>query len=77
MYWKGEIPLVDRSLAEFLVMEDSSKEGPSYSITITNPRDAATKVLGHYRDRTFRSARQAVWQLHHDVNDELYRQAKE
>ncbi len=77
LFWKGEIPLVDNSAAELLVMENATKHGPTYSITITDPREAAAKVLSHYRDRTFRSARQAVWQLHQDVNQELYRRAKE
>jgi len=75
-FWKGKIHLVDNSYAELLVMENTTEEGPTYSITITNPREAA-KVLSHYRDRTFRSARQAVWLLHNDVNHELYRRAKE
>ena len=73
LFWKGEIPLVDNSLAEILVMESTSKELTTYSITITNPRDAAAHVLDHYKDRSFRSARQAVWHLHRDVDHELYR----
>lgn len=77
LFWAGEIPLVDNSSAEILAMENSSNEGPSYSITITKPREAAAKVLDHYRERTFRSAREAVWRLHHDVDQELYRRAKE
>lgn len=76
-FWKGEIPLVDHSAAELLIMENATKQGPTYSITITDPREAAAKVLTHYRDRTFRSARQAVWQLYQDVNQELFRRAKE
>lgn len=76
-FWKGEIHLVDHSSAEVLVMENAAKEDPTYSITITQPREAAAKVLNHYRNRTFRSARQAVWQFHNDINEELYREAKE
>ena len=76
-FWKGQIHLVDHSSAEVLVMENTDKEDPSYSITIPHPREPEAKVLTEYRDRTFRSARQAVWQLHIDVNDELYRRAKE
>src|SRR5579859_236689 len=76
-FWKGEVPLVDNSSAELLVMESTGNGTPTYSITITNLREATAKVLGHYRDRTFQSARQAVWRLHGDVNQELYRRAKE
>jgi hypothetical protein len=76
-FWKGQIHLVDRSSAEVLVMENTAKEDPTYSITVPHARDAAEKVLSRYGDRTFRSARQAVWQLHTDVNEELYRRAKE
>jgi len=76
-FWKGQIHLVDRSSAEVLVMENTAKEGPTYSITIPRPCEAAARVLSHYRDRTFRSARQAVWQLHKDIDEELYRRAKE
>jgi hypothetical protein len=76
-FWKGEVQFVDNSSGEVLVMEGTGSEGPTYSITIKNPREAAAKVLAHYRDRTFRSARQAVWRLHQDVDQELYRRAKE
>jgi hypothetical protein len=76
-FWKGEVHLVDDSSAEVLVLEGTADDGPTYSITIKNPREAEAKVLPHYRDRTFRSARQAVWHLHQDVNQELHRHAKE
>ena len=76
-FWKGEVHLVDNSSAEVLVMEGTGNEDSTYSITIKNPRETAAKVLAHYRDRTFRSARQAVWHLHQDLNHELYRRAKE
>jgi hypothetical protein len=76
-FWKGEVHLVDNSSAEVLVLESTADDGPAYSITIKNPREAEAKVLPHYRDRTFRSARQAVWHLHQDVNQELHRHAKE
>src|SRR6266571_4667033 len=49
--------------------ENTAKEGPTYSITIPRPCEAAARVLSHYRDRTFRSARQAVWQLHKDIDE--------
>jgi len=77
LFWKGDSPLIDNSSAKILAMENSTDEGSTYSITITKPREAAAKVLDHYRERTFRSARQAVWRLHHDVDQELYRRAKE
>jgi hypothetical protein len=76
-FWKGEFRLVGNSYAEVLVMETAANNSPAYSITIKNPREVAAKVLAHYRDRTFQSARQAVWSLHQDLNDELFRRAKE
>ena len=76
-FWKGELRLVGNSSVEVLVMENAANDGPAYAITIKNPREVAARVLAHYRDRTFRSARQAVWSLHQDLNDELFRRAKE
>jgi integrative and conjugative element protein (TIGR02256 family) len=77
LFWKGEFPLVDGSYVDLLVMENTGNDGPSYSVTITKPKDPLLDVVDGYKERTFRSARQAIHQLVHDLNRELYRRAKE
>lgn len=77
LYWKGPFALVDGSHEEILAMENSGNGAPYYSITITKPKTAISNVLDAYKDRSFRSARQALWHLKGDVDRELYRHSKE
>jgi hypothetical protein len=76
-YWKGGFALIDGSHADVLAMENTVNNRGSYSITIAKPKGPVAKVLNHYKDRSFPSARHAVFQLERDVNQELYRRAKE
>ncbi len=76
IYWKGDFLLVDGSRAEVLAMENSDHGKGTYSITITNPKFPLSEVLDGYKERSFRSARQAVFQLQRDLDREIYRHRK-
>lgn len=76
-YWKGRLGLVDGSHADVLAVETSADGILSYSIMATGKSRVLLDVVDAHRDRTFRSARHAVFQLEHDLNRELYRRKKE
>jgi len=76
IYWKGDFVLVDGSLAEVLAMENSDHGKGMYSITITRPKFPLSEVLERYKERSFRSARQAVFQLQRDLDQEIFRSGK-
>ncbi len=75
--WKGSFPLVDGSQAEVVAMENSEERQPSYSIAIARPILESPGKVGSYKDRSFKSARQAILHLERDLNRELYRSKKE
>jgi proteasome lid subunit RPN8/RPN11 len=77
LYWKGQLALVDGSHAEVLVMESKNNGKPFYSIALTGRNLPLSRVLESYKDRSFNSARAAVFHLERDVNRELYRGRKE
>jgi hypothetical protein len=76
-YWKGNFALIDGSQADVLAMENAANGSASYSITITKAKGFVADVLEKYRDRSFPSARHALLHLERDINQELYRRAKE
>jgi hypothetical protein len=70
LYWKGRVPFVDGSHREVLVMECADGHKPSYTITI--PGANPPHVIDNYRDRNFKSARQAVVNLQKDLDRHLF-----
>ena len=75
--WKGSFPLADGSQAEVVAMENSEEREPSYSIAIARPILESAGKVASYKDRSFKSARQAILHLERDLNRELYRSKKE
>jgi len=75
-YWKGPLSLVDGSRAEVVAMEDPDDKARSYSIATSAKDPAVANILERYKERKFRSARHAVLQLEHDLNQALYRDKK-
>lgn len=59
-YWKGPLSLVDGSHAEVVAMENSDDQAKSYSIASSSKEPAVAKVLKQYKERRFRSARDAA-----------------
>ena len=74
LYWKGALALIDGSRAEVLAMENSTDGEQFYSIT--TGREEFTEAMAEYKERRFRSARHAVWNLQNDLNQALYRHKK-
>lgn len=71
-YWKGKLSLVDNTFIEVLVMENEQDNGWSYSITVANKDSFTFDAVAGYKDRSFKSARQAVLNMEKDINRELY-----
>lgn len=72
LYWKGTFPLLDGSQAEVLAMETSDDGGATYAITVTGATKLVSQVVEKYKERTFKSARHAVWDLRRDIDSALY-----
>lgn len=75
-YWKGALPLVDGSEANFVAIETAGEANLSYSITTAYKNPAVADISAAYHDRQFRSARHAVVQLERDLNQAIYRGKK-
>jgi hypothetical protein len=72
LYWKGSLVLVDGSHANVVAIEDLGDGTPSYSITMAGENPILDDVSANYKERRFRSARQAVLRLEKDLNRALY-----
>lgn len=75
-YWKGTVELVDGSRTLVVAMENGGDGRPSYSITTTDENPALAAVKAKYKDRHFRSARDALIHLEKDINKAIYRDMK-
>jgi hypothetical protein len=69
-YWKGKLKLIDNTRVDVLIMEDQTDHGWVYSITATDPSIADT--IASYKDRTFKSARVAMFNMERDINRGIY-----
>lgn len=72
-YWKGPLSLVDGTRAQVVAMENAEGRTPSYSVATSCANPDVADTLAQFRERQFRSARQAVLQLERDLNQALYR----
>lgn len=75
VYWKGNIEFIDGTKIDVVVIESKGKEGMSYAINPVGDNAEQFQVQKPYTDRTFKSARMAVWQFERDVNREIYSKA--
>jgi len=75
-YWKGPLSLVDGSRVTVVAMENPDDKAQSYSIAASSTNPIVADIQGQYKERKFRSARQAVVQLERDLNQALYRAKK-
>lgn len=77
LYWKGKVVLVDGSEVDVVAMEDSEESATaSYSILTSCKNPAVAEVVTKYRERQFRSARQAVVNLERDLNRALFQEKR-
>jgi hypothetical protein len=70
-YWKGKLDLIDGRAIDVLAMEIAGTS--SYSVTVSGQKIPTLDTIANYRDRAFKSARQAVMDLERDMNQEMYR----
>lgn len=75
-YWKGPLVLVDGSRVEVVAMESADGKAPTYSIATSCKNPVIADILAQYRERQFRSARQAVLHLERDLNQAIYQGKK-
>lgn len=76
VYWKGPLSLVDGSQADVVALEELGDQAPFYLITAASENSTLSEVSASYKERKFRSARQAVHHLKDDLNEALYRSRK-
>lgn len=72
-YWKGPVDLVDGSRTLVVAMENGADGASSYSITAAGENQILADVTAIYKNRHFRSARQAVIHFERDLNQAIYR----
>lgn len=72
-YWKGRLNFVDETFSNVIVMEiQEGSSGWSYSITVEDQRPFIIDILTKYKDRSFKSARNAVLTIERDINREIF-----
>jgi hypothetical protein len=72
LYWKGPLALVDGSHADVVAIENSGERAPFYLVGTSSKNSVLAEVSASYKERQFRSARQAVHHLKEDLNQALY-----
>jgi len=71
-YWKGKLNLIDDSILDMVVMENQHDGGWKYSIAGVDQRPGISDILTNYKDRTFKSARIAVFNIERELNQQIY-----
>lgn len=72
LYWKGSLALVDGSHTEVVAIENSSDGAPFYMAGTSSQSSVLAEVSARYKNRKFKSARQAVHHLKEDLDRALY-----
>jgi hypothetical protein len=74
LYWRGPLELVDGSIVQVVVLEDSAADVPTYSVTLREPPDSLRDVAEELGKVEFASARVALVTTERRCNRVLYRQ---
>lgn len=74
VYWRGAIELVDGSNLQVVVVEDSAKKKPTYSIVLRQAPEALSIVAEQLGEMEFGSARAALIKAERNSNRALYEQ---
>lgn len=72
VYWRGRIPLVDRSETEVVIAEVPQEHAAPYGVVVKSEPAASTSAARAVGEQRFRSAREAVVVLERELNHELY-----
>ncbi len=71
-YWKGKLNLVDNTFLDVVVIENQDDHGWAYSIAVADQIPSISNILTSYKDRTFKSARLAVFNIERNINQGIY-----
>jgi integrative and conjugative element protein (TIGR02256 family) len=72
LYWRGPIELLDGSIVQVVLVEDSSSQLPTYSVVLREPPDALKTLAEQLATRDFPSARAALITTERSCNRVLY-----
>ena len=72
IYWRGPIPLIDGSVTEVVIVEDSSGAALKYTVTLRSPPEWMTRTSNAIGSETFPSCRAALLTTERMCNAELY-----
>ena len=74
LYWRGPLELLDSSSVEIVLLEDSSADTPTYSVTLREPPDSLKGIAEELANVDFPSARAALITAERSCNRALYQQ---
>lgn len=74
LYWRGPLELLDGSNVEIVLLEDSSANTPTYSVTFREPPDSLKGIAEELARVEFPSARAALITTERSCNRAIYRQ---
>lgn len=72
IYWKGKLDLVNDTSVEVCIMESFKNKRPVFSIQLLGSPRKNFKISNVFDNRTFESARKAIWLFERDLNRELF-----
>ncbi len=67
IYWKGKLDLIDGTSVEVVLIESDQSGTASYSVAISGGN-----IAPNQKDRTFKSARQALLKIEKELSREIY-----
>ena len=73
-YWRGPLELLNGSAIQIVLVEDSSAETPTYSVTLREPPDSLNGIAEELARKDFPSARAALITTERSCNRALYQQ---
>jgi hypothetical protein len=74
LYWRGPLELLDGSIVQVILLEDSPTGTPTYSVTLLEPSDSLKSIAEELARVQFPSARAALITTERKCNRALYRQ---
>lgn len=72
LHWRGQIPLVDGSEIEAIVLEDADVQPPAFKVMLRNPPTALAETAGALGERYFSSCRAALVASERTCNTTLF-----
>ncbi len=77
LYWRGKLDLIDDTSVEVIILESIDRNLPSYRIALVSSDASRFQANQLYANRSFESARRAIWAFERDLNREIFGRKKE